>query len=165
MPTHPYQKRILKEYAGLRKNTLPGISLIPIEDTLDISTLIFSITLPPDDDGVLHSLYRSDTYHLRIIITPDYPVDSPQVQFILYGTAEQQKIPVHPHIYSNGHICLDLLGSGWTPACSMESILLSIQSMLSTNSSNERPPDNANYVSHAPLNPKNTGFVYHDDNV
>lgn len=50
-------------------------------------------------------------------------------------------IPIHPHIYTNGIICLDLLGTaGWSPVQSVESVCMSLQSMLTGNTKNERPP-------------------------
>ncbi|CAB1350023.1 unnamed protein product, partial [Coregonus sp. 'balchen'] len=55
-----------------------------------------------------------------------YPFDSPQVMF----TGEN--IPVHPHVYSNGHICLSILTEDWSPALSVQSVCLSIISMLSS---------------------------------
>ena len=40
--------------------------------------------------------------------------------------------PMHPHVYSNGHICLSILTEDWSPALSIETICLSILSMLSS---------------------------------
>ncbi|ODV82480.1 UBC-like protein [Suhomyces tanzawaensis NRRL Y-17324] len=160
---HPFQRRLLKEYQGLVKANLPGITMVQHADTM--SEYIFRIQVQHNP------LYpENDRYYLSVRITREYPVDSPQVQFIKYEElddeeASEAKIPIHPHIYSNGHICLNLLGDDWTPACSVESVLLSVQSLLGTNQVLERPPDNDSYVRHAPLNPKLTKFTYHDDDV
>jgi hypothetical protein len=53
---------------------------------------------------------------------------SPMLQVTFIG----EHIPVHPHIYSNGHICLSILDKDWSPAMNVTSVCLSIQSMLST---------------------------------
>ncbi|KAM7369962.1 hypothetical protein PAMP_011249 [Pampus punctatissimus] len=53
-----------------------------------------------------------------------------QPQPIVMFTGEN--IPVHPHVYSNGHICLSILTEDWSPALSVQSVCLSIISMLSS---------------------------------
>lgn len=122
-----------------------------------------------------------------------YPVEVPWVQFVdptagvlvdkaLYESIRAQVssfrasntptnaisvhgIPVHPHVYGNGHICLDLLGDGWSPIHTISTVAVSLQSVLAGNDKNERPPDNNQYVSHAPLNPTKAKWDYHDNDV
>lgn len=70
-------------------------------------------------------------------------------------------------VYSNGIICLDLLNStnGWSPVQSVESVCMSIQSMLSGNTKNERPEGNDEFVARNYRSPKNINFVYDDPTV
>lgn len=169
---HPFHRRLVKEFKEIQKEKLPGIKLVTNNDNL--TRFIFELTFKDKE------LYpESESYHLSFDITRDYPTDSPRVQFIVYDaidltddlefdsdiTETVSKIPIHPHVYSNGHVCLNLLGEDWTPACSIESTLLSIQSMLMSNDLKQRPPDNDDYVAHAPKDPKLTSFYYHDDAV
>jgi len=108
--------------------------------------------------GAAGSLYAGESYTLRIKFTDDYPMDSPEVTFLMPA-------PVHPHIYSNGHICLNILGDDWSPALTVKSICLSLLSMLSSSTEKVLPQDNDRYVSVPRSTPKNTRFLYHDDTV
>lgn len=137
----------------MQKMALPGVIFLEEESTPQ--TYLFHILATEAS----HAIYKpGEKFPLHIQITKDYPVDLPQVTFLT-------PVPLHPHIYLNGHICLNLLGNDWTPACGVEAIVLSIQSMLNNNQVAERPPDDVDYTKRAPKNPKNTLFVYHDDTV
>lgn len=85
-------------------------------------------------------------------------MESPEVVFLLPS-------PIHPHIYSNGHICLNILGEDWSPALTAKSVCLSILSMMSSANIKEPPIDNDSYSRSKTSNPKSTRFHYHDDNV
>ncbi|XP_069777302.1 ubiquitin-conjugating enzyme E2 W isoform X2 [Narcine bancroftii] len=107
-------------------------------------------------EGAPGTLYEGEKFQLLFKFSSRYPFDSPQVMF----TGEN--IPVHPHVYSNGHICLSILTEDWSPALSVQSVCLSIISMLSSCKEKRRPPDNSFYVRTCNKNPKKTKWWYHD---
>ena len=65
-------------------------------------------------------LCKSGNSSLQFRFNDGFPFEAPEVIFI--GAA----IPVHPHIYTNGFICLSILYDEWTPALRVSSIVLSI---------------------------------------
>lgn len=109
--------------------------------------------------GAEGSLYADEAFTLRVEFTSDYPLDSPIVTFL------NTSVPTHSHVYSNGHICLNILGDDWSPALTVKNICLSILSMLSSATKKEKPPDDDRYSSTYRGNPKKTRFEYHDDAV
>lgn len=160
---------------GVKVNvSLPaGISLVTADDLetwyLDIKVL--------DDNP----LYLNQTFRLMFRFGPQYPIgklcaplsrngdmlmmepEPPEVTFV---QKPDRPIPIHPHIYSNGIICLDLLGQqGWSPVQNVESICMSLQSMLTGNTKNERPPGDEEFVRSNRLRPKDIDFYYHDNKV
>ena len=108
--------------------------------------------------GAEGTMYSGEEYTLQFKFNNDYPMDSPEVVFLTPA-------PMHPHIYSNGHICLNVLYEDWSPALTVHSLCLSILSMLSSASVKGLPEDNARYTSTPRGNPKHTRFAYHDDSV
>ena len=139
--------RIRKEALKFREDS-EGLSLEVLSDTE------WRISLT----GAPGTLYAGEDYVLKVTFTSEYPMDSPIVQFV--GPS-----PPHEHIYSNGHICLNILGEDWSPALTVKSVVLSILSMLSSATVRARPDGDDSYSKHAPLNPKKTSFLYHDDSV
>ncbi|KXN89803.1 Ubiquitin-conjugating enzyme E2 W [Leucoagaricus sp. SymC.cos] len=102
----------------------------------------------------LHSyskLSQGEVYTLQFRFDAQYPISSPAVQFVV---TEGRQAPIHPHVYSNGHICASILGNEWSPVLSVTAVCVTLQSMLASCKKKERPPDNDRYVRSAPDNPK-----------
>lgn len=147
-------RRLQKELMTLARSAPEGIKIDP--DTLEGSSLsIWKIEL----QGPGGTLYEGETFHLQFKFGVKYPFDSPEVTFV------GDHIPVHPHIYSNGHICLSILTEDWSPALSVETVCLSITSMLASAKEKKLPPDNSIYIRTCSKNPKKTHWWYHDDTV
>eukprot|EP00744_Colponema_vietnamica_P006990 GILI01010095.1.p1 GENE.GILI01010095.1~~GILI01010095.1.p1 ORF type:complete len:156 (+),score=15.47 GILI01010095.1:96-563(+) len=109
--------------------------------------------------GANDTLYAGEVFKLRFTFSDQYPIEAPEVIFL-------HPVPVHPHIYSNGHICLSILYDAWSPALTVHSCVLSLLSMLSSCTEKIPPDGDAAYVSRAiGRSPKDTRWVFHDDGV
>jgi ubiquitin-conjugating enzyme E2 W len=106
--------------------------------------------------GAANTIYEGESFMLRISFPKDYPTVPPSVYFL------PPNIPLHEHIYSNGDICLSLLGKGWRPTMTAQSIALSILSILSSAQSKSLPMDNARHAQNKP-GEYQEAWVYHDD--
>ncbi|KJP85926.1 hypothetical protein AK88_04458 [Plasmodium fragile] len=105
--------------------------------------------------GLENSIYANEVYKLKIIFPDDYPLKPPIVYFL-------QKPPKHTHVYSNGDICLSLLGDDYNPSLSISGLVLSIISMLSSAKEKKLPIDNYTHADAKPGSSQNS-FLYHDD--
>jgi ubiquitin-conjugating enzyme E2 W len=152
----------------------PGITLIERNDSVAGDWFV--------DIQVLdeNPLYKDQTYRLKFHFPKMYPIglspstpcsckdanqptEPPEVTF---DKQTDRPIPMHPHIYSNGIICLDLLGQqGWSPVQSVSSVCMSIQSMLTSNDKDERPPGDEDFVRGNRQRPRDIEFLYHDNTV
>jgi ubiquitin-conjugating enzyme E2 Z len=115
-----------------------------------------------NDLSIVVAYRDSDVRHVRALIigppeTPyefgffefdmkfprDYPIQSPKVHCI---TTNSGKTRFNPNIYAGGKVCLSILGTWrgqpgeeWSSAQGLESVLLSIQSLMSSNPYENEP--------------------------
>ncbi|KAF2277467.1 putative ubiquitin conjugating enzyme [Westerdykella ornata] len=147
-------KRLGKELTKMHENLAPGITKIKCDDFQE-----WLMDIRVDDNP----LYHGEVYRLKFTFSNGYPIEAPEVVFV---RDETHPIPIHPHIYSNGIICLDLLDkSGWSPVNNVESVCVALQSMLASNTKNERPPGDEDFVRTNRQRPRDINFVFHDDKV
>ncbi|RYY88410.1 ubiquitin-conjugating enzyme family protein [archaeon] len=105
--------------------------------------------------GVEGTVFAGEEYKLKLIFPKEYPSKPPSVYFL-------KPVPRHQHVYSNGDICLNLLGRDWSPAMTAEGLVVSILSMLSSAKEKGLPQDNAMHADSAP-GKQQDNWMYHDD--
>jgi ubiquitin-conjugating enzyme E2 D len=106
--------RINKELEDLIKDPLTNVSAGPVDD--DVFHWNATIT------GPVNTPYQGGLFFLDIQFPADYPFKPPKVKF-------STKI-YHCNINSGGGICLDILKDQWSPALTINKVLLSICSLL-----------------------------------
>lgn len=63
--------------------------------------------------GVQGTIFGGEKYKLQVTFPKDYPTKPPSVFFL-------KPCPKHVHVYSNGDICLNLLGKDWRPTMTIQ---------------------------------------------
>lgn len=138
--------RLSKEYSTLINKPIDGVSVELRDDNMYTWTVSVACS----------GIYEGEVHQMAFTFPSNYPFEAPEVTFITDI--------IHPHIYSNGHICLDILYDGWSPALSVSAICLSIVSMLASCEAKERPPGNDRYVqSTHGRSSKQTRWAFHDE--
>ncbi|GFU41535.1 ubiquitin-conjugating enzyme E2 Z [Nephila pilipes] len=119
--------RIKRDIMSIYNEPPPGMFIVPDESDM---TLIHALLT-----GSFDTPYEGGFFYLLIRCPPDYPIRPPRVKIMTTG---EGKVRFNPNLYKNGKVCLSILGTwsgpSWSPAQSLSSVLLSIQSLM-----NEKP--------------------------
>ncbi|TDL26988.1 ubiquitin-conjugating enzyme [Rickenella mellea] len=131
---------LMRQLQELNKHPVEGFSagLVDDDNLLEWEVLIIG---PPD------TLYEGGFLKARLTFPPEFPLLPPKMRFIT---------PMwHPNIYSDGILCISILhppgedqygyedaAERWLPVHSVESILISVISLLSSDKPNTDSPAN-----------------------
>ncbi|KAI8592528.1 ubiquitin-conjugating enzyme E2 [Geranomyces variabilis] len=107
-------KRLQNELMTLMMAPTPGISAFPDGD--DLMNWTATIT------GPAGTVYENLSYKLAMKFPPSYPYSVPTVLF--------KTTCYHPNVDMRGNICLDILKTKWSAVYTVQTILVSIQSLL-----------------------------------
>ena len=124
-------KRILSDLKIVKSNQLDKHNIFVSTNDEDIYN-IKAMIIGPDDTP-----YEGGFYFFDINFPKNYPIEPPKAKFMTLN----KDVRFNPNLYKCGKVCVSLLntwsGPGWTTACTLAAVLLSIQSLL-----NERPIHN-----------------------
>ncbi|BDD62592.1 hypothetical protein MAP00_007558 [Monascus purpureus] len=128
--------RITREIKQLQQGTA-DLSLAVACQEADIRNINALIVGPPETP------YEFGFFEFNVKFGKDYPAKPPAVRAL---TTNHGRCRFNPNIYSSGKVCLSILGTWrgergeqWSSAQGLESILISIQSLMSSNPYENEP--------------------------
>ncbi|KAF1951869.1 UBC-like protein [Byssothecium circinans] len=127
--------RITRELSEIQRG--PDLSLAVACRDIDVRHVRALIIGPPDTP------YEFGFFEFAVKFTKEYPTKAPSVNAI---TTNGGRTRFNPNIYAAGRVCLSILGTWrgergeeWSSAQGLESILISIQSLMSANPYENEP--------------------------
>ena len=121
------QKRIAKDIKNYIEGDINDVGIYCHIDESDITNIKALIIGPPNTP------YENGFYFFDINFPNDYPFNPPKVKFVTH----ENGVRFNPNLYTNGKVCLSILGTwsgpGWTTCLNLNTVLLSIQSLLNEN--------------------------------
>mmetsp|Transcript_19406 Transcript_19406/g.21581 ORF Transcript_19406/g.21581 Transcript_19406/m.21581 type:complete len:159 (+) Transcript_19406:32-508(+) len=111
----PSMLRLLADYKSMLDEPPEGVSASPVDED---NMFIWNATIFGPDE----TEWEGGILPLILKFPEEYPSKPPKVRFT---------VPIfHPNVYNDGSICLDIIQDKWRPIYTVNTILLSIQSLL-----------------------------------
>jgi len=107
-------KRLQSELMSLMMSNSKDLAAFPDADNL----FKWSASIR----GATGTVYEGLVYKLKFEFSSEYPYKAPLVRF--------ETPCFHPNVDNSGYICLDILKENWSAVYNVQTILLSIQSLL-----------------------------------
>lgn len=115
-------KRIYKDYKNYYNSNLSDQGIYCIMDEENMSIMRAMIVGPKDTP------YEGGCYYFLFQFPRNYPFSPPKVTI----ETRDRRIRINPNFYTCGKVCLSILntwaGEQWTSACSLNAVLLTLQS-------------------------------------
>lgn len=125
-----YIMRIMRDLKEFFSSDIENIQIVPEEEDISVvHALIHGPEKTPYEKGFFYFIVR---------FPHNYPITPPSVKLM---TTDRQRVRFNPNLYACGKVCLSILGTwtgpAWSPANTLLTVLLSIQSLM-----NEKPYHN-----------------------
>jgi len=122
-PSFHCLNRIKRDLATIYREPPPGMFVVPDKENM---TRIHAMIIGP-----LDTPYEGGFFHFLVRCPPNYPINPPRVKLLTTGN---NTVRFNPNFYKTGKVCLSILGTwagpSWSPALSLSSLLISIQSLM-----------------------------------
>ncbi|KAH7963295.1 ubiquitin-conjugating enzyme E2 Z [Rhipicephalus sanguineus] len=122
--------RVKKDIADFNASPPAGLFITPEEEDV---TKMHALVVGPSGTP-----YEGGFFQFYMKFPPTYPISPPRVRIM---TTDAGRVRFNPNLYACGKVCLSILGTWtgppWSPAQGLESVLISVQSLM-----NEKPYHN-----------------------
>ncbi|KAL1417512.1 hypothetical protein MTO96_000609 [Rhipicephalus appendiculatus] len=116
--------RVKKDIADFNASPPVGLFIAPEEDDV---TKIHALVVGPSGTP-----YEGGFFQFYMKFPSAYPISPPRVRIM---TTDAGRVRFNPNLYACGKVCLSILGTWagppWSPAQGLESVLISVQSLMS----------------------------------
>ena len=142
-------KRLHREYKEMLKNYSDFFRMQMKDDSMLLLEVSFICA-----EG---TVFAGEAFTLQYIFDQNYPTEAPEVIFV-------KRFLRHEHVHSNGYNCYSILYDEWSPCMRVNSVVISILSMISSAPCRWPLKSDAQFISYVNgHSPKSFNWTVEDD--